>query len=521
MRMRVECGRAGRRAYVLNGATASILRSANPTSVETMGDETSELTLTKVLGHGVYGTVYAGRVGRAGEPAEPAEPGEPGEPAADELAVKCVPLLDECVWRELLDHADPSASPEHLARHFQHWQRTMALDAADPVNNAALCEVALYRMASELGQTTGAPWFLALRGAFRVGTLDTKGPPHTPPQTRRPGPRRAWVDARRADHRAIVRAFHVRVPSILICTERCRESVGDRVFAAEPFDYDLMSALLAQAACAALFLRSIGLSHNDFHTDNLMLIETARTHIDVSGDHNSRWRVPTHGCLLKVVDFGLSTASAGAMSAAPPASQGDARSRKRQRDGGGPLLNEASLSGIRYRHDDPDADLRTLLLDVATRTDSVFPPAASDPTEGAAHVARSAVDRHYRGVAHSIESFARAVDDRPGDRPWLLKLLEDREALDRQIAAIDSADDEDPELDEDLFGPLGGCILAIRRVANSPHTTGRLVTVPPAVTADLFLGAFSVEPGDAQNAEPTIHLPAQPAVVAARAPPRR
>jgi hypothetical protein len=410
-----------------------------------------ELRLHAVLGSGVYGTVYSGSFG--------------GEP----LAVKCVPLLDPMVFEELVEHLEDGMTPEETVEHFCTWQKTMVRDSKDAVNNPALCEATFYEMAAGLP----APWFVAFHGAFHVGSLDVSGE-RPPPRSLRPAPRAAWVDARMEEYFNIVEQFDQRVPSVLVCTSLCQESVSQLVYGAGDVDYRLLASLLAQAAGAVLFLKSIGLTHNDFHLDNLMVEATDRADVCVRGDR-ARWRVPTCGYLLKVVDYGLSTALCS----------GAGRKRKRSTV----LLNQSSLQAIRYRRNDPNSDLRTLLLDIATRGKVVWPPGPGSP-DYQAH--REREDPHYRRIAHCVERFCRSVDDRPGDRPWLLALLEDRDRLRAEVNLINSEDDES-DGEDDLSVSLGRSILAIRRVANSRQHAKKQTPIPAAIVSDMFLGAFAGE----------------------------
>lgn len=396
------------------------------------------LLLQRKLGRGVYGTVYAASVG--------------GEP----LAVKMVPLIDDTIWRELIDPPlAADASPGQTVRHFRDWSRTMGIDANHPVDNAAVCEATFYQMADRVGRVTGAPWFVKYHGAFQLGTLDLKSPAEAVTTGTRA--RAAWVAGRRREFKTIVRQFSVRVPSVLICTDRCAESMWDVVkgLSDAPDDWALLHALTAQAACATLMLRSVGIVHNDFHLNNLMTIPTDRAELCVAASSGA-WRVPTHGRLLKVVDFGLSTA--------PSATTG-----KRARTP--PLLNGASLRAIRYRHD-PDSDMRTLMLDLATTRGTVFPP--PDSAE------REAAEPPYRALAACVRLYTAAIDDLPGDRPWLLRLLSERTDLHHAAAEINRADGHGNSAEDDVFDSLPGSLLGVRRVANcraNAHRQARVASV--------------------------------------------
>jgi serine/threonine protein kinase len=457
---RVVCSAAARlsgRGRTLDGAETQRLRLGRRlrSGPEPPADPTDrELRLHSVLGSGVYGTVYSGSFGE------------------EQLAVKCVPLLDQMMFEELIDYLGDDMNPEAIVKHFTGWQKTMMSDSTDAVNNPALCEANFYEMASDLRVTSGAPWFVQFYGAFKVGTLDVTGE-RTPPRSRRPAPRATWVEARIDEYCMIVRQFNHRVPSVLVCTSRCQESMARMIFKKESIDYQILSGLLGQAAAAVLFLKSIGLTHNDYHMDNIMVEPTDSVDICIRGDRAAEWRVPTNGYILKVVDYGLSTvlcSSAG-------------RKRKRAQI----LLNQSSLQAIRYRRNDPNVDLRTLLLDLATRGKTVWPPGQESP-EWVEHSKRLS-DPLYRSVAHCVETFTRSADDRPGERPWLLRLLEDYRWLRSEVEAINAEDDESDGSD-DLSLSLGRSILAIRRVANSRKYAKKQTPIPATIVAQMFLGGF-------------------------------
>ena len=415
------------------------------------------LVLRTKSGSGGYGTVYRARLGRRGPL----------------LAVKAVPLVEEGDWLELTSQQPGSgASPAELVEHFGHWQRVIVQTAGDSLNNAALCEAAFYEMASDVARNTGAPWFVTFHGAFRVGSLDVATKARTKPASRRPRARTAFIKARRAEHRAIVKSFVSRVPAVLVCTDPCATTLGEWLRAGEaPVAWKTIRAMLAHAASAVLFLKSIGLTHNDFHLGNLMVTPTDRVDVAVSSG-STTWRLPTAGQLLQVVDYGLSTALC-------PRSPGTPK-RKRPR-----LLNHSSLAGIRYRRHDPNVDMRTLLLDLATGCGQVTPaPPGADET------ARRADDPDYDAVCRAIELYARADDDTPDVRPWLLGLLDDRERLHAEVAEINAEDDEPNWHEDEVYGSLGDSMLAIRRIANCRHSSRRQRAIPTATVLETFFGAF-------------------------------
>lgn len=442
------------------------------------GEQWPPLVLRSALGAGGYGTVYRATVGRRGPT----------------VAAKAVPLIEEPDWAELT-YRQPStgASPLELVQHYDEWRKVMLRTARDALNNAALCEAAFYEMASDISANTGAPWFVQFHGAFRLGNLNLATSARTQPATRRPRARTAFIKSRRHAHKQIVSSFVERVPTILVCTAPCQVTVGDwilRVTGAvgpmvrgrrgepdsaaqttKPIPWGEIRALLAHAAAAVLFLKSIGLTHNDFHLGNLMLTPTAVEHVAVT-DGATVWRLPTHRHLLQVVDYGLSTAVC-------PRSH-NSRKRKRPR-----LLNRSSLTAIRYRRNDANVDMRTLLLDIATYFGRVVPGPDDDRS-----------DPDYDAVCRCIELYCRADDDAENARPWLLELLDDRERLHAEVTEMNAEDDHSNSDEDELQGSLAGSLLAIRRVANSRRSGREQRAVPAARVTETFFDAFADERRD-------------------------
>jgi hypothetical protein len=408
--------------------------------------------------------VYGGNVGRNGEA----------------IAIKVVPLIEDTDWCELANTQPGSgATPHEMMQHFAHWQKVMTRMSSGAVNNAALCEAAFFEMASDVAQRTGAPWFVRFYGAFRIGSLDVSTAVRSRPVNRRPRARTGFLKARRAEHKRIVRDFVQRVPAVLICTDRCAMSLDGWLKTSDaPIEWARLRALLAQAACAVFFLKSLGLTHNDYHMNNLMVTPTSLAEICVA-DGTSSWRVPTAGQVLQVVDFGLSTAAAPA----------DPPQRRKQR-----VLNQSSLAAIRYRRQDPNVDMRTLMLDVATCGVAVLPPPV-----GPAEQAKRRDDGNYDAVCRCVELYARADTDGPDDRPWLLGLLDDRAKLHAEAAEINAEDDESNDNEDEVYGSLGASLLAIRRVANCRRSAKRQRTVPHASVVAAFLGGFEAPVGDDES----------------------
>jgi hypothetical protein len=451
--------------------------------------EPGTLRLLRVVGTGVYGTVFEAEHSRVGR-----------------CAVKAVPLVDPSVWEELQwppwDEGD-AVSPKEVCRHFARWQAAMRAEAAD-TSNAALSECAFQRLVAR--PAPAAPWFTRFHGAWCVGRLEL-GQAGAPPRGGRRAAAAAFVEQRLRVHTRVVREFEVRVPHVLICTGFCEEGVDDwlRPLLTEAgrggsllaVPWAEIGATVAHAFCAAMHLKRLRLTHNDFHLANLMTVPAPAATVRVDAARR-RFALPTHGRLLKVVDFGLCT---GRLRGSTPEVGGK---RKRGRE-----LNSNSLAAIRYRTNDPMVDMRTLLLDLATAGDFVMPAATGCPR----HAEALAASPHYAVLCESIRTFTRSASDPPGERPWLLRLLDSPAELQREVVEINRADAVEPVADEEEIEGTSpsGLMLAIRRVANSKRHRGRQRLPPPAEVMQLMLGQFELPEGEVDpaggEAPHELHLP--------------
>lgn len=425
-----------------------------------------DLVLGKPLGRGVYGTVYNAQVGES------------------RLAVKVVPLVESDYWDELEDSDMEDEQLNELHERLEDWQHLIVDVAADRINNAALAESLLYKMAYVTGVDAGAPFFVTFLGAYQVGQLDVDFDGGDVPARRKKKQREEYARRLVQGYERVVDEFDTRVPSILICTSRCDQPMKrwyeGRRESLVPGMWAELSAFVAQAACAVLFLKSVGIRHNDYHMANLMLTATDREFVVVQG-HDHVYRIPTYGYHVQVVDYGLATAPCPG--------------RKRKHNA---LINEESLEGIRCKRSDPNIDMRTLLIDLATFGEEVLPPRPDDPM----HRELLADDPHYAAVCGAIEMYCSSTDDTVDGRPWLLALLDDRDQLHDEVARINAADDEeDSEEEDEVYGSLAGSMLALRRVANSARSNRRQSGVSAVRMQHLFLGPFAVDASPAEDGD--------------------
>jgi hypothetical protein len=92
-------------------------------------------------------------------------------------------------------------------------------------------------------------------------------------------------------------------PVQMIFQERC---VGtfDELLMKRALGTDAMVAALFQITMILLtYQKAFDFTHNDLHTNNIMYVNTSETHINYCFE-NTWYRVPTHGRIFKIIDFG-------------------------------------------------------------------------------------------------------------------------------------------------------------------------------------------------------------------------
>jgi serine/threonine protein kinase len=189
--------------------------------------------------------------------------------------------------------------------------------------------------------------------------------------------------------------------------------------------FEQVYAIFSQVLVATVLMSADGISHNDLHLDNVMLSRTPIQSVIVRTPGRSVC-FPTFGWCVKVIDFGLST----------------------WRFADGSTLNADSLSRVGYAVT-PNADLRTIALDLATRQQEVWPPRPEDPT-GSDHL-RDMQDPYYAALTKAVVALCAFQGGGPRG---LLHFLDHPELL--------PADDEDLDQD-DAFDKL---FISLRAIAN-------------------------------------------------------
>jgi hypothetical protein len=94
-------------------------------------------------------------------------------------------------------------------------------------------------------------------------------------------------------------------PVQLICLEKCKGTI-DELFLNNMLDVDSAAAALFQVIMTLIaYQKMFAFTHNDLHTNNIMYIDTDEPYLYYKYE-NVTYRVPTHGRIFKLIDFGRS-----------------------------------------------------------------------------------------------------------------------------------------------------------------------------------------------------------------------
>jgi hypothetical protein len=100
---------------------------------------------------------------------------------------------------------------------------------------------------------------------------------------------------------AVIKNFPVQ----LICLEKC-EGTLDAIFCQEEINSDVCMAYAFQiVATLSAYQKAYSMTHNDLHTNNIVYCSTPHKYLYYRLFGKS-YRVPTHGKILKIIDFGRS-----------------------------------------------------------------------------------------------------------------------------------------------------------------------------------------------------------------------
>lgn len=94
-------------------------------------------------------------------------------------------------------------------------------------------------------------------------------------------------------------------PVQMICLEKCSGTLDDLFSKGKIDENNGASALFQIVMTLIIYQKGFHLTHNDLHTNNIMYVETSEPYLyyKYEGIH---YRVPTHGRIYKIIDFGRS-----------------------------------------------------------------------------------------------------------------------------------------------------------------------------------------------------------------------
>jgi len=94
-------------------------------------------------------------------------------------------------------------------------------------------------------------------------------------------------------------------PVQVICMEKCEDTFDNLILTNELTHSEWFSALMQVIMTLIIYQKSFSFTHNDLHTNNVMYVPTNMKHIYYL--YNKQYyKVPTHGKIFKIIDFGRS-----------------------------------------------------------------------------------------------------------------------------------------------------------------------------------------------------------------------
>ena len=94
-------------------------------------------------------------------------------------------------------------------------------------------------------------------------------------------------------------------PVQVICMEKCEDTFDNLILTNELTHSEWFSALMQIIMTLIIYQKSFSFTHNDLHTNNVMYVPTNMKHIYYL--YNKQYyKVPTHGKIFKIIDFGRS-----------------------------------------------------------------------------------------------------------------------------------------------------------------------------------------------------------------------
>jgi hypothetical protein len=130
-------------------------------------------------------------------------------------------------------------------------------------------------------------------------------PPVDPSASQSSGSESIWTDDSTESEDVPIYAYIKNYPIQMICLEKC-EGTLDELFEKGLIDEDCGSAFLMQIIMTLLvYQKAFRMTHNDLHTNNIMYVSTPFEYVYYCYE-SKYYRVPTHGKLMKIIDFGRS-----------------------------------------------------------------------------------------------------------------------------------------------------------------------------------------------------------------------
>ena len=100
-------------------------------------------------------------------------------------------------------------------------------------------------------------------------------------------------------------AFIKDFPTQMICLEKCSGTLYELLISNEINSSNAASCLFQIVMTLLIYQKAFDFTHNDLHTDNIVYSQTEIKHLYYC--YNSKiYRVPTHGRIFKIIDFGRS-----------------------------------------------------------------------------------------------------------------------------------------------------------------------------------------------------------------------
>ncbi len=94
-------------------------------------------------------------------------------------------------------------------------------------------------------------------------------------------------------------------PIQMICLEKCDGTIDELLVRSELDEVQGASALFQIAMTLLIYQKAFRFTHNDLHTNNIMYMNTDIKHLYYRFA-NKTYKVPTHGRIYKIIDFGRS-----------------------------------------------------------------------------------------------------------------------------------------------------------------------------------------------------------------------